>query len=313
MCRKTDRFTTRVDPNLLHKSWCIETHSLGINFQQRNLGDKNILTLYDYGNSVCCQKVRITLCAKEQNWDAVTIDLFKGEQYNPDYLKMNPKGVVPTLVHDGKAITESTLICEYIDSVFPDPPLMPTDPWQCTRAQFWSKLVDEGLFEGVMVISFSAMFRERLKQAPPELLRARFQNVGDPNRRDRMKSTLEDGVDSPFVLRAVYAYEKAFKILEETLGDGGSWIMGDSPTLADIALMPFIARLDWLELLDVWLTERPKCRDWWAMAQEWPSYRRGLADLVTEEEIAEMREHGPKLEGQLNVLRSSLHDGSWNS
>ena len=272
-----------------------------------------ILTLYDYGNSVCCQKVRITLCAKGLDWDAISVNLFQGEQYDPEYLKLNPKGVVPTLIHDGKAVTESTLICEYIDSVFPDPPLRPADPWLRTRAKFWSKLVDEGLFEGVMVLSFSAMFRERLKNAPEDVRRARFQNVGDPQRRDRTKSTLEMGVESPFVLQGIYAYEKAFKILEETLGDGGPWIIGDSPTLADIALMPFVARLDWLGLLDVWLADRPRCSDWWAITQEWPSYRRGLSDLVTEAEIAEMQEHGPKLKDDVANLLGSLKDGSWNS
>jgi len=262
---------------------------------------------------VCCQKVRITLCAKGLEWDAVSVNLFQGEQYDPDYLKLNPKGVVPTLVHDGKPVTESTLICEYINKVFPDPPLMPADPWQCSRAKFWSKTVDEGLFEGVVVISFSAMFRERMKNAPEDVRRARFQNVGDPRRRDRTKSTLEQGVQSPIVLQGIYAYEKAFKILEETLAEGGPWIIGDTPTLADIALMPFTARLDWLGLIDIWLADRPHCRDWWAMAQEWPSYRRGLADLVTEEEIAEMQEHGPKLKDDISELLESLRDGSWNS
>ena len=76
------------------------------------------------------------------------------------------------------------------------------------------------------------------------------------------------------MLHAIYAYEKTFKLLEETLIDGGPWIVGDSPTLADIALMPFAARLNYLGLLDVWLTERPSVREWWAMAKEWPSYRR---------------------------------------
>ncbi|MBT5456568.1 MAG: glutathione S-transferase family protein, partial [Rhodospirillaceae bacterium] len=134
---------------------------------------------------MCCQKVRITLCEKGQDWEAVSVDLFKGEQYDPNYLKMNPKGVVPTLVHDGRAVTESTLICEYIDSVFPDPPLAPSDPLLRSRMQFWSKLVDEGLFEGVAAISFSAMFRERMKNAPEEIRQARFRNIGDPRRRDR--------------------------------------------------------------------------------------------------------------------------------
>ena len=241
------------------------------------------------------------------------MDLFKGEQYDPAYLKMNPKGVVPTLVHDGKPVTESTLICEYIDSVFPDPPLVPSDPWQRSRMRYWSKLVDEALFEGVVVISFSAMFRERLRNAPEELRQARLRNIGDPARRDRMKSTLEHGVQSPYVLRSVYAYDQAFKLLEETLAEDGPWIIGDSPTLADIALIPFATRLYDLGLLDVWLAARPRSRDWWAMVREWPHYLRGLAELVTDAEIAEMQEHGPRLKDDIAGLLASLHDGSWHS
>lgn len=270
-----------------------------------------MLTLYDFGNSVCCQKVRITLCAKGLNWEPVPVDLFKGQQYDPQYLEMNPKGIVPTLVHDGKPVIESTLICEYLDENFPEPPLVPHDPWLRSRMRIWSKMVDEGLFEGVAEISFSAMFRERMKNMPEEIRQARFRNVGDPRRRDRVKSTLEQGVRSPFVLHAIYAYEKAFKLLEETLKEGGTWIVGDSPTLADISLMPFAARLDYLTLLDVWLTDRPRVRDWWAMAKEWPSYRHGLADLVTDAEIAEMKAHGPKLKDDIAGLLANLRDGSW--
>ena len=86
-----------------------------------------MLILYDFGNSVCCQKVRITLVEKGLTWEARRVDLFKTEQYDPEYRKLNPKGVVPTLVHDGTPVIESTLICEYIDDTFPDPPLMPKD------------------------------------------------------------------------------------------------------------------------------------------------------------------------------------------
>jgi len=277
------------------------------------IGGINILTLYDFGNSVCCQKVRITLCAKKQVWKAVSVDLFKGEQYDPEYLKLNPKGVVPTLVHEGKQVTESTLICEYLDRIFPEPPLVPSDPWLSSRMRVWSKTVDEGLFEGVAAISFSAMFRERMKNAPEEIRQARYRNVGDPRRRDRMKSTLDHGVHSLHVLQAIYSYEKAFKLLEESLAESGPWIMGDDPTLADISLMPFAARLDYLGLLDAWLTDRPRVSGWWKMAKEWPNYRRGLADFVTEAEIAEMQAHGPKLKDDITGLLTSLRDGSWHS
>jgi ganglioside-induced differentiation-associated protein 1 len=83
--------------------------------------------------------------AKNLEWEAIKVDLFKAEQYDTKYLKLNPKGIVPTLVHDGKPIIESTLICEYLDDTFPVPRLIPSDPWQRSRMRLWSKMVDEGV------------------------------------------------------------------------------------------------------------------------------------------------------------------------
>jgi glutathione S-transferase len=266
-----------------------------------------MLVLYDYANSVCCQKVRITLVAKGLTWEARKVDLFKTEQYDPAYLKLNPKGVVPTLVHDGTPIIESTLICEYIDEVFPEPPLIPKDPAERTRMRLWSKFVDEGLFDATTELSFSAMFRERMRNLSPELREKRFRNVGDPRRTDRFKSTYEHGVHSPFVLHGIAAFERAFKLLDQTLGErGGPWILGTSPTLADINLMPYVARLDYLGLVGVWIDERPRVRDWWAHASGWPSFKRGLHDLITEAEFEAMRTHGPKIRDDVAVLRAGL-------
>jgi glutathione S-transferase len=265
-----------------------------------------MLTLYDFGNSVCCQKVRITMRAKDLEWQSVTVDLFKAEQFDPAYLKLNPKGIVPTLVHDGKPIIESTLICEYLDDTFPEPRLIPAAPWLRTRMRLWSKMVDEGLFEGVTELSFSAMFRERMRNMPEEVRQKRFRNVGDPRRRDRFMSTYELGVRSPYVVHAIAAYERAFKMLEETLAESGPWILGDGVSLADINLMPFAARLDYLGLLDLWIGERPRVKAWWAMARAWPSFRRGLHDLVTEAEFVEMRTHGPKIANDVGEIVADI-------
>jgi glutathione S-transferase len=254
------------------------------------------LVLYDFGNSVCCQKVRITLRAKGLDWQAIRVDLFKSEQYDPQYLALNPKGVVPTLLHDGRPVIESTLICEYLDAAFPQPPrLVPSDPWRQSRMRLWSKMVDEGLHDGVTEISFSAVFRERMKAMPQEMRERRFRNVGDPRRRDRFESTYELGVQSPYVLHGVAAYERAFKMLEAALAESGPWILGAEPTLADINLMPYAARLDYLGLLDLWLGERPRLQDWWRTAQAWPAFKSGLYDLISEHEFSEMRTHGPKI------------------
>ncbi len=269
-----------------------------------------MLILYDYGNSVCCQKVRITLVEKGLEWQARKVDLFKTEQYDPNYLKLNPKGVVPTLVHDGTPIIESTLICEYLDETFPDPPLIPKDPAERTRMRLWSKFVDEGLFDGTTELSFSAMFRERMRNLSPELREKRFRNVGDPRRTDRFKSTYELGAQSPFVLHGIAAFERAFKLLEQTLAErGGPWILGQRPTLADINLMPYVARLDYLGLLGVWIDERPRVRDWWAVASDWPSFKHGLRDLISEAEFADMRTYGPKIRDQVAARLAGLRAG----
>jgi glutathione S-transferase len=214
--------------------------------------------------------------------------------------------VVPTLVHNGTPVIESTLICEYIDETFPDPPLMPKTPAERARMRLWSKFVDEGLFDGVTELSFSAMFRERMRSMSPELREKRFKNVGDPRRTDRFKSTYEHGVHSPFVLHAIAAYERAFKLMEPTLAQGGPWLLGRRPTLADINMMPFVARLAYLGLLGAWIVQRPHINAWWAMVQEWPSFKRGLHDLISETEFAEMRTHGPKIRADVEKLVAGL-------
>jgi hypothetical protein len=78
------------------------------------------LELYHHGSSVCAAKVRFYLAEKDLPWEGHYIDILKGEQFTPDYIKLNPKAVVPTLIHDGTVIRDSTNICEYLDDVFPE-------------------------------------------------------------------------------------------------------------------------------------------------------------------------------------------------
>ena len=102
--------------------------------------DGKLLELYHHGSSVCAAKVRFALMEKGADWEGRYIDILKGDQFDPEYMKLNPKAVVPTLVHDGRVVVESTVICEYVDDVFPEPALKPEDPHQ--RAH--DAPVDEG-------------------------------------------------------------------------------------------------------------------------------------------------------------------------
>ena len=168
-------------------------------------------------------------------------------------------------------------------------------------------MVDEGLRDGVTEISFSAMFRERMKNMPAEVREKRFRNVGDPRRTDRFKSTYEYGVKSPFVAHGIAAYERAFQTLESTLAEHkGPWILGSDPTLADINLMPYAARADYLGLLDLWIKDRPHAKAWWNTARDWPSFKSGLHDLISEPEFSEMKTHGPKIANEVAETIAAL-------
>ncbi len=263
-----------------------------------------MLELYHLNNSVCSQKARMTLFEKALEWRSHELNLFTSDQYDPQYLKINPKGYVPTLVHDGKAIRESTLICEYLDESFPAPPLMPEDPYGRARMRLWSKTVDDGLFIGATVFSFAAMFRDRMKKMSPEDRDRRFRNVGDPERRDRHQSMFEEGLDSPYVFRAVGAYEIAFKAMEAALSDGRQWLARDMFSLAEISLAPFVARLEYMTMLDLWIDERPAVAAWWHRVKDRPSYRSEVTECVPAEVATEMRLAGKKIKPRIADIRA---------
>jgi glutathione S-transferase len=263
-----------------------------------------MLTLYKYRNSICTQKVLITLAEKDLSYDAVEVNLFKSEQYDPRYLKINPKGVVPSLVHDGNAVIESTLICEYLDDCFPQPRLVPSDPRGRARMRLWSKVVDEQLFAATRELSFSAMFRDRMRNMTEEQRQSRYRNVGDPERGAHIRSCYELGVESPYVFQGIAAYEKAFKTVEADLAGGGPWLLGAVFTLADVNMMPFVARIDYLDLLDVWTGERPQVRAWWQRAQARPSFIAAVPATLTDADFTEMRTAGANIKARVAERRA---------
>lgn len=85
-------------------------------------------TLYGYFRSSAAFRVRIALNLKGIAADQRFVHLRKNEQFNPDYLKLNPQHLIPTLAHQGNAIAQSVAIMEYLDEMQPTPPLLPADP-----------------------------------------------------------------------------------------------------------------------------------------------------------------------------------------
>src|SRR3546814_9762074 len=101
-----------------------------------------IIELYHNDLSSCAQKVRIALYEKQLPWKSHHLNLRKGDQFKPEYMKLNPNGVVPTLVHGDRVVIESNVILEYIEDTFPEPSLSPSDPADLEAMRLWLRRLD---------------------------------------------------------------------------------------------------------------------------------------------------------------------------
>ena len=262
-----------------------------------------MLTLYRDRNAVCCQKVELALSEKALEFEVQTVSLFRSAQYEPAYLEINPRGVVPTLVHDGATILESTVICEYLDETFPEPPLMPADPAGRAGVRQWTKLVDEEIHEAGSVLSFCAMFRDRMLAMEETEREKRFRNVGNPGREAFYRSSVEQGVASPFAYRAIAAYERLVRDLESRLATTRDWIAGGRYSLAEVAIAPYFARAEFLGLLDLWVEGRTHTAAGWRRIRARASFGAAVAGTLAPAELAEMRESGEKIRSEVAARR----------
>ena len=109
-------------------------------------------------------------------------------------------------------------------------------------------------------------------------------------------STYELGVESPYVFQAVANYELAFRDMEKALAQNpAGWLVGTAMTLADVNMMPFVARLSYLQLAPVWIADRPHVMAWWARVQTLPSFRKAVHDPLTPREIEAMATYGARI------------------
>jgi glutathione S-transferase len=100
------------------------------------------IKLYDFLSSPNCQRVKVVLAEKKLPYETVPVDLKKGEQKKPDYLKLNPYGKVPVLIDGATVLYESLIINEYLDEKYPEPPLMPKDHAKRAKIRI---LIDYGM------------------------------------------------------------------------------------------------------------------------------------------------------------------------
>ena len=244
------------------------------------------------------------------DWIPRHVNLFKGEQSEPSYIKLNPKAQVPTLVHENRIIRESSVICDYLDDIFPNPPLKPEDPFRRPRLREWVKEADEAGFQGIATLSYITVFRNLILKMDLNERKQLWSKQTDISRTLRQRSCIQEGLQSPYAVIALASWERIFSDLEKSLNDHRKWIIGDTFSLADLNFAPFIARLEAINYLSLWLDTRPKTSAWWARLKARSSYiQAGVGPAPDEEKI--FSEEGRKSVTEVrHVLNNLLLKGS---
>ena len=246
------------------------------------------LVLYHNDMSVCAAKVRMALAEKRLEWEGVHLNLRAGDTQKPDYVKLNPGKVVPTLLHDGLPVIESNVICEYVDDVWPEPALRPAAARDKARMRLWMKQLDETVHAATGTVSSCIAFRHQHLKRAPEEYRAWLANLA-PARRETTRAAVELGMDAPHFAPAVERFAKLVADMDAALQDH-AWLAGDAFSLADIAYAPYMARLAHLGLDDM-VTARPRVLDWRTRLSARASYTSGIAKWFNPGYLAIFDEH----------------------
>lgn len=258
------------------------------------------MELYHNNMSVCAQKVRLVLREKHLHPIEHHLDLRAGDATRPEYLKLNPNGVIPTLVDHGVPLIESTVICEYLDEAYPELSLRPKDPLQRATMRLWTMKPDAGLHRACGITSFAIAFRHQMLDLPAAEIERQLSEKPDPAVRDNLRQTIALGIQAPQVAAALKAYDKVLTSISDQL-DHSPWLAGDTYTLADIAMLPYVCRLADLNLSWLWAGKRNAIAPWLARCKARANYS-GIADYLDANYLQLMQDSGRELRTSIEAL-----------
>jgi glutathione S-transferase len=206
-------------------------------------------TLYNAPQSTCSQRVRFVLNSKGLPFDEIKLNLLAGDQLKPDYLKLNPNGVVPTLDHDGRIVIDSNVITEYLDEVAPQGSFTPEDPVARARMRHLMHFIDEMPAAAVRVPTFNLAFLPSFQKMSREDFVAFAESK--PLRREFMLAMGQTGFPKEEMDAALARLRRAYERMDaEIEKSGGPWLLGKQISLADVAAMPALVRMHDLGLAD---------------------------------------------------------------
>lgn len=254
------------------------------------------LILYHHGSSACAAKVRFAMAEKQLQWDSVYIDILAGEQFKPEYLAVNPKGVVPALKHDGHIIVESTLICEYLEDCFPQHPLLPASAFERVQARYWTKAVDEELHPACSALTYVVSHRHTILRNGVGSFDDFLKAGGSDGLAARTLKWqwLQLGLEAPGAADKIRLYLSYLDKMESALQQS-AWLVGNTFSIADVAIAPYLNRLAALAMEATWQNGRlPRVDDWFKRIQQRPAFQSAIRDWVPPALQQEMYANGQR-------------------
>jgi len=236
-----------------------------------------MMILHHGWRSSASRRVRLCLEEKSLSYDGHVVDMAKLEHHSAEYLKINPLGVIPTLIHDGRPLHESGTICEYLDEIYPDPPLRPDTPYERALMRNWIRHID-GLIHNLIIFNWRHHLQKVAQQWSDEELAERLKHVPSKERQESWlrvarKPYTEEERDAARA-KLVQLLDK----MEEALNSGG-WLVGNAYSIADIAAVPFVKRIDEEIAPDeVTAQKHPRVTEWWTKIQARPAFARAKFD-----------------------------------
>lgn len=244
-----------------------------------------MLELYYASGSLCAQKVRLVLAEKNLEWKPHAVNLLTFENLCPNYMRLNPKGVVPTLIHDDRVITDSAVIIRYLDERFP-PKLTPAEPelqekmndWIDSQNQFPMSKVMYGNFRGIegIVLRRSLHLKEkmlpRLMQTNPDLKEQYATKLKDLR---QLNSTIQDAK----AMAEINATIEPLLDRVETQLSQTQWLCGSTYSLADTVWTAVLNRLDELKFGHFWKNNARSALDsYFNRLKARPSFKTAIQD-----------------------------------
>tara|TARA_B100000315_G_scaffold260416_1_gene321581 strand:+ start:9826 stop:10560 length:735 start_codon:yes stop_codon:yes gene_type:complete len=232
------------------------------------------------------------MAEKGLEWVSHEIDLEKQEHATPEYQSIHPDGVVPALVHDGQVIIESIDIIDYLDTTFPEPPLRPASDEAIAEMHQWMQNAD-GAQHSIKTLTHEFLFKQH--KMPPEAFNELSQKHNNEELVDFMRVwSSDEGFQKSEIESELKLQHDHFVRLDQAL-DGKEWLVANTFSLADIAWISNVRRLD---LMHYPLDIHANLNVWYERFQAKPSYIKGIGEFEIPPALAAFNAYSLERAGQ---------------